>query len=38
MTEIYKNLFVGNDNDCRKFEGAIVHAAKVVLFVAFVEM
>lgn len=28
MTEIYKNLFVGNDNDCRKFEGAIVHACQ----------
>lgn len=28
MKEVYKNLFVGNDNDCEKFDGAIVHACQ----------
>lgn len=28
MKEIYKNLYVGNDRDCREFEGAIVHACQ----------
>lgn len=28
MQEIYKNLYVGNDRDCREFKGAIVHACQ----------
>ena len=28
MKEVYKNLYVGNDNDCKTFEGAIVHACQ----------
>lgn len=28
MKEVYKNLYVGNDNDCREFKGAIVHACQ----------
>jgi len=28
MIEVMQNLFVGNQDDCKDFDGAIVHAAK----------
>ena len=32
MIEIYKNLFIGNDTDARKWGGAIIHAAQIPWF------